>query len=62
MRTEYVNRNLAFALSYAAGMQGITLQPEQLSTIMQTVNDVVFGNKRADVPGHLQKPVLNLSH
>jgi hypothetical protein len=45
MRAEYVCRNLTFAFSYAASLNGITLQPEQLTTIMQTVNRVVFGQK-----------------
>jgi hypothetical protein len=36
-----INRNFGFALSYAANMQGITLDNEQLSTILETVRRVV---------------------
>jgi hypothetical protein len=63
MRAEYINRNLTFALSYAAGMHGITLQPEQLSTIMQTVEKVVFGNQpnETTTPAAAEKAPANKS-
>ncbi len=44
-RAKVIQDNFAFALSYAANMQGITLRAEQLSTILETVNRVVNGTE-----------------